>query len=306
MSEITWADGWYPDLSLDEYLSIPAMSASGLEEFRRSPAHFRYAADHPKTATDAMREGTALHLALLEPHLYEGRYVSLGQCVALTGKGDRCTNTGKVYRDGASYCGVRGHDPAAGEPMAPGIETMENEALGRIEGMRDAVLQHPEAAEFFRGKGRSEITGVWRDPATGVLCKIRLDREIERAAIHVDVKTTRSADEGFFARDAIRRGYHRKAAWYRRGMAALGRPAMASALIAVESQPPHGCQLFLFAENDLLNVAPLFDRLLARYAECLESGQWPGYDGGFRHLTIPPWEIDAPADNDSDDMETAA
>lgn len=302
--------GWYPDLPMDEYLRIPAMSASGMEAFRRSPAHYRYEREHPKAATDAMREGTALHLALLEPEVYAGRYVSLRQCYGVKKDGARCSNQASVYRstgpdNEAHYCGV--HDPWKGEPMDSGIEVMSADALNRVEAMRLAVLEHPEAAEFFRGEGRSEVSGIWRDERTGVLCKLRLDREISRAAIHADVKTTRSAAADFFPRDAAKRGYHRKAAWYRRGMAALGKPAIASVLIAVESAPPHGCQMFLIDEEDLRKAGAPFDAMLARYAECEKTGRWPGYDAGFRHMTVPPWELDdAPAETDNDEMDEAA
>lgn len=301
----TITEGWHEDLSLEDYLAIPAMSASGLLEFRRSPTHYRWAQQNPKEATPAMKEGSALHLALLEPHLFEGRYVALGQCEGKKGDGDRCTYQGSVYRAGSSFC--KTHDPQKGEPQDPAIHVMAAEALERIEGMRKAVLAHPDAAQFFRGKGRSEVTGVWRDEASGVLCKIRLDRDIDRAFIHADVKTCPDASDEAFTKHAGRMGYVTKAAWYRRGMAALGREATASVLIAVEQKPPHGCQTFLLDEGDLAALAADFDRTLASYAECLERDEWPSYPGGLRALKLKPWDLPdaAPADYDDtdDDLE---
>jgi len=281
--------GWFPDLSMAEYLAIPAMGASGLVEFRRSPAHFDHARRHPKEPTPAMREGTALHLALLEPDLYAGRYVSLGQCEGVKKDLSRCTNGGSSYRGGASFCGV--HDPAKGEPMDDGVEVMPNEAIGRIEGMRRAVLAHPELGQFFRGRGVSELTGVWLDEASGLLCKIRLDRYVERAGVHFDLKRTVSAEREAFRRQVVRMGYAFRSAFYRRGMAALDKPAMASVLGAVEADAPHGVQAFLLDESDLETFTPEIDRLLYQAAECEATGDYPAYPGGLRELKLPAWGL---------------
>src|SRR5690606_35349649 len=156
--------------------------------------------------------------------------------------GARCTYQASVWRTGGHYCGT--HDPEKGAPMPAGIEVISEDALDQVLGMKAAVLAHPDARKFSGGRGRSEVTGVRRDEATGVLCKIRLDREIGRAAIHADVKTCTDASVDGFSRQIVRMGYARKSAFYRRGMAALGRPAIGSVLIAVEKAPPFGCQTF--------------------------------------------------------------
>lgn len=285
--------GWYHDIPAEVYHRIPAMSASGMVAFNRSPAHYRHERDISREETDAMRLGTALHCALLEPEVFGDSYVVLGPCEAVLKSGRRageaCGAGGKAFRDGFSYCGK--HDPSPGEPM-PLIPLSGAEA-DAITGMRDAVMEHPDASLFFRGRGASEVTGIWRDEDTGVLCKLRLDRDIERAAIHADVKSCVSAQEHAFRRHAIQMGYPLKAAWYRRGMAALDRDAMGSTLIAVEKTAPHGVQLFLVEEKQIETLNRLIDRNLARFAECLRTDVWPGYQRGMRTLEMLPWELEA-------------
>lgn len=286
------APGWYRDMPMADYLAIEAMSASGVERFRRSPMHFKYTEDKE---TPAKKEGTALHLALLEPEKFSGRYVTIGKCEATKADRSPCTYNGSVVREGFagqlhSYCGT--HDPYKGEPLPEGIEVMPADALDRIDGMKAAVLAHPDARQFFEARGASELVGVWRDEATGVLCKLRLDRQIDKADyIHADLKSCADASRDAFRRVAGRLGYHRKSAWYRRGMAALGKPATASVLIAVESVRPHGCQCFILDERQLDKVGQEIGGLLYRYAECLESNEWPGYDTGLRHLDFPKWDM---------------
>jgi hypothetical protein len=291
--------GWFDDLTLAEYLSIPAMSASGVELMRRSPAHFRWQQDNPPEPTEALKLGTALHMALLEPHRFGNTYLVLGQCEATKKDRERCTNQASVVRDTGYFCGT--HDPERGEPMPAGVEVISGDALDRIRGMQRAIHAHPDAGRFFEGRGRSEVTGVWRDEATGVLCKIRLDRDIGRAAIHSDVKTTRDASAKAFERAVINFGYCRRAAFYRRGMEALGRPAIGSVLIAVEKEPPFGVQTFLLDDGDIAAMQPEIDRALRDYAECTESGEWPAYPSGLRHLKLPGYALPETTYEESDD-----
>lgn len=288
--------GWIEGMSMADYLAIPALSASGLWLFsQRSPAHYKAAQDEPREETDEQRTGTALHTALLEPELFDSSYIVLGQCVANTdnGKGKRCTNPGKVRRGepfDSDYCGV--HDPAKGQPMPEGTRIVKVDEIDSIRGMRDAVLKHETARKFFVGKGRSEVVGVWRDKATGVLCKIRLDRQLERAAfIHADVKTCQDASTAAFPRQAARMGYVHRSAWYRRGMEALGTPATASVLVAVERDRPHGVNVFALEEKDLGIIGGTIDAKIREYAECLERDEWPAYPAGIRHLSLPAWAL---------------
>ena len=310
MGAVEFATGWRYGLSMAEYAAIPAMSASGLENLRISPAHYLHRSRAPREQTPAMALGSALHSALLEPLLFESRYVAIGQCEALKKDGTRCASAGSRLRDGRSVCGT--HDPDKNLPAAPdGVELVAEADLARINGMCAAVLRHPEARQWFRGKGASEITGVWRDEVTGVLCKIRVDREIERAAwIHMDLKTTRDAAPEAFARSVGNLGYHRRAAWYRRGLEALGREVTASVLVAVETEarldyghgPEHGCVAYLLDEGNLTACQPEIDRLLAIYAECERSGRWPGYPEQFQPLAVKPWDLPtAPETRDDED-----
>ena len=284
--------GWHEGLTMEEYLAIDAMSASGIEQLRKSPLHFRYYRDNPKPSTPAMELGTALHMALLEPLLFEGQYVTLGQCEAQKRSGFPCENQGKFYRDGQSFCGVRGHDPGEGEDMDPVISVLEEDAMADLVGMALAIQAHPRARTFFTGHGNYELTGVWRDEETGVLCKIRMDRDIERSLMIADLKSSRDASPEAFRRDASRMGYHRKAAFYRRGCAALGRERNASVLIVPENVTPYPVAVYLLDEDDLTATNREITRHLNRYAMCLADDHWPGYGDEMMTLKMPPWAVE--------------
>lgn len=261
--------GWYPGLSMPAYLTLDAMSASGIERLRRSPLHFRHWKDTPSEETDAMRLGTALHTALLEPELFRGRYV----------RGIEGDGRTKAVKDAR----------AALAEEFPGATILTPQQWDDLTGMRDAVMAHPRARSFFEGEGDNELTGVWLDPITGVACKMRLDRDVPRAAVIVDLKSTRDASPHAFARQCANLGYHRKSAFYRRGCAALDRPRNGSALIAVESSPPYAVAVYLLDEGDLDRADTEIARHLNVYADCLDRDEWPGYGSEMTSLPMPGW-----------------
>ncbi len=297
MTTATLNPGWTRDLALSDYLALPAMSASLLEEFRRCPEHYRYTLQAPRSATPALERGTALHLATLEPETFEGRYVTLGRCEGKRKDGERCAYQGSVYRDGQSFC--KSHDPGKGEaPDDPTIAVLAEADYASVLGMRDAVLRHPRSGSLFEGRGELEVTGVFEDPETGVLCKIRPDRLVERANLSVNLKSTRDASPWVFGSDAARRGYHRREAFYRRGLAALGTECTASALVTVESAPPYSVACYLIDEDDLRITSDEVTRLLDHFKYCEAEDYWPGYGDEFLTLRLPGWATRNEEDTD--------
>lgn len=283
--------GLHAGVPMADYLAMDAVSASALEIFRRSPLQYRHAKANPPEPTPALVRGTALHMAVLEPERFAGAYVTIGQCEGTKKNGERCQYAGSVWRGGASYCGR--HDPAPDAPMA--VTVLPEADMRDVEGMRDAILGHPRASTLFEGKGGVEITGVFEDPETGVLCRFRPDRLVERAGMLVDIKTTRDAAPWAFPGDAERRGYFRKLAFYRRGLRALGWPYQATAIVAVESHAPYDLICYLIDETALDSAEREVVRLLRQYRQCHETDTWPGYqtgEDGFATLARPGWAKD--------------
>ena len=62
-------------MSFQLYSQIEAMNWSRLKVIDKSPLAFQWALRHPREETEAMAFGTAFHLALLEPELFQESYV---------------------------------------------------------------------------------------------------------------------------------------------------------------------------------------------------------------------------------------
>ena len=293
MSDVaTLGPGIHQNVPMEDYLALPFMSASRLERFRRSPMQYRHSLTAPAEVTPALERGTALHLAILEPALFEGRYVVLGICEGRKKDGAPCSYQGSVYRDGQSFC--KTHDPAKGEAPDPRVEIMQETEYAKVLGMAAAIRGNPRAWSCFEGRGDFEATIIFEDPETGVVCRIRPDRLVERAGMHVALKSTRDASEHAFRNDAERRGYFRSFALYRRGLRAVEWPYQATAVVAPEPEAPHDLDCFLVDEGRFEAALETADvevsALLRQYAECEKDNHWPGYcRGEFRLLTRPSW-----------------
>lgn len=282
--------GVYPGVPMSTYHQWDAASNSRLSQILKSPAHLKAAMDEEYEETPAQRQGRVSHTAILEPDEFESRYVVIGQCDGKTKAGKRCSKNGSVYRDGASFC--HQHDPAPGEPYeddAPEVISEDERDVALAQ--RDTVLSRSAAKTLLTGSGEVELGVLWHDQETEVLCKGRWDRhspEIAGGAI-VDVKTTRDASRLEFERSIFNFGYFRQGGLYLSGARARKLPAKRFVIIAVEKTPPHEVAVYRLSDSAAEEGLKQSRLLLRRYAECLESGEYPGYPDRVVDVFLPPW-----------------
>lgn len=290
--------GLHLGLSMADYLAYPAVSASSLEDLAESPRRYRYALEHPTESTDDMRVGEALHMAVLEPERFVGHYHVAGPCEQTLAsgarKGEPCGNGGKfLHRDLGWLCGQ--HVARFTDGIVQ-VETLSAQQYADVVGMRDAIRAHARARTLFEGKGGFEVTGIFRDPETGILCKFRPDRLVERAHMLVDLKKARCASPAAFPRDAESRGYWRKMAFYGRGLRVLGWERTDTSIVAADG-PPYDCTPFLLDEKGLESAEAEVVKLLRQLRTCMDTDTWPGYVTDFAHLARPAW---ATRDNENE------
>lgn len=141
--------------------------------------------------------------------------------------------------------------------------------------MRDAVWQHPVASKLL-SEGLPEQTLIWRDQATGVLCRAKAD-SLRPDGI-VDLKSAESAAAEALSKAAHSHGYAIQAPFYLRGFRAL-RPAVVPffAFITVEKEPPHLVHVNQLGERALAYGDRKVSEALEIYRDCTASGVWPGY-----------------------------
>lgn len=265
--------GWYQDVPEEVYHSWPVCSNSSLSTIHdSSPAHLRYNLDHPEESTPAMILGTATHLAILQPDLFDGRYYRMPE-------GNGATTVVKEARAKA----------ALENPGKIGLKADDYMACRQ---MATAVWENLDAQVILESTGQIEVSTIWEQPVgidNKLLCKARIDKLSEEFNATIDIKTCRSAHPRFFSKDIYNNGYHRQGAMYLEGVRALGINAENHYIIAVEKDAPFATVVYKLEPDSLmLGRLELID-LMQTYRACEVSGQWPSYPEGLIEIGVPEW-----------------
>jgi hypothetical protein len=268
MTVATPPPGLYPDVPFADYLAWEAASNSRLKLLRdKTPLHLKWDLDHPAEPTEAMLIGSATHTAVLEPDLFDERYIRGVE-------GDGRTKAVKEAR-------------ARLEAEAGDRQVLPPKDWDLALRLRDAIWAHPVAKHLMIGD--SERSMLWKDPETGVLCKGRLDKICANVPAILDLKTSRDASPHAFSRQGLYGlRYYLQAALYLTGAQEVGLPHDTFAIVAIEKDPPYAIAVYDVEPELLLKGAEEARGLLRRYRACLETDTWPGWTEVAR-LDVPGW-----------------
>lgn len=241
----------------NDYLPL---SFSSLKAFNRSPLAFiEYKVGH-KVETPAMRFGTLVHRAILEPEKYE-------RTVAVTDH-RRGTN---AYRDFV--------EENQGKDILKTREAMD------IRVIANRVLDHPFAGAMVKQCQKTELPfeiqqcGV---PHRGIIDGIG-------SWFLLDLKTTSDVSHHALQRTIWQHKYYMQAAIYERAACLMGYDPEAYFVVAVESAAPHHVQVVELEPHYVARGHIEWEKLLE---------QWKEWDGKSRHNLNEEdeagWQMDAP------------
>lgn len=266
------APGLYPGMSRADYDAIDAINISLLIEGVDSMAHLAYARANPKVETDALRIGKVLHYAVYEPERMRDFVAVYPADLNLR------TKAGKEERDNF-------------EKDNAGKALVWDDEIKDIVAMRDAIRRKPWIKEILDAPGQGELSFVWTDKETKLLCKGRIDRfcRWQGFALVTDLKSCECARADAFARNIVNFHYHAKASWYLHGLNSLQPFERRFVWIAAEKKPPYEAALYEPEDDDLDAGKAIWQPLLRQYARCLETNVWPGYSPGIEPIALPAW-----------------
>lgn len=163
--------------------------------------------------------------------------------------------------------------------------------------------EHREAQAAFTG-GRPEATLIFKEG--GVWCRARLDWLPDDRRFFDDFKTCDCADPDAFQRIIISLGYDVQAAFYRRGIRALGLSENPNFRFVVQEKDPPYMLSVIGLTPGLLDLADRkVDKALRLWAECLETNKWPGYPNRTMYVDCPSWHEAQYLDREVRDAEAA-
>jgi exodeoxyribonuclease VIII len=249
------------------YQENPAVNPSSLKIlYKESPAHYRWALTHPREESDAMRIGTAFHTRVLEPHLFNERYVVKPAGMKFS------TKDGMAWRADAEAAGM--------------IILTETESVA-IEGMAASLLSSPQARKYL-ANGAIETPLYWTDPETGIECKGRPDLVTESGLL-VDLKKARSINQRRFGAQAMDLGYIFSMAMYHDALELRGQLVCEVVFAAVEGTGPFDCGFYRMTDEHINLGRDQYSEALQILKRCRDEDYWPGQVPDVTDLTLPAW-----------------
>lgn len=258
------------DMPADRYHGDPvpagSLSVSGARKLMppSCPALFKYERDNPPAPKRHFDIGHAAHKLVL----------GVGPKLVRIDADEWRTNAIK-----AQVAAVR---EAGDVPLKP-------DEYDQVHAMAAALRQHQLAAALLNpDHGVAEQSAFWVDDATGVWRRCRFDW---LGRWPVDYKTAQSVEPGYIRKAMHDYGYHQQSAWYGDGARALGIADDATPFMFIfQMKDPPYLVTVAQSEPDAMRDAHVRNRqAIAKYRECVENDDWPGYTTDVAHIALPRW-----------------
>lgn len=269
-------------MNVNEYRALDRMNASSLKYMNLSPLHFLENKKNPQKETQAMRLGTMVHTAILEPDLFVSNYIV--QPSDLKKPTAAQLNAKKPSEDS-----IR---------QIEAWQAFENESNGRTiidfdeyetaMAMHNSVRENQLASKVL-SKGKSEETLLFN--FQGIDCKARLDWFCGDRQIIVDLKTTEAKTSKEFC-DSIfspKYLYVMQAAFYHDAILEITGSEPDFVFISVEKTPPYSVGVYQLSKEVIEHGRNIYKTLLEKYIMCKESNDWSSNNEIINYVELPQY-----------------
>lgn len=264
---------WELTLSNEQYhADKTAVSSTSLKlVIERSPKAFLMAHNGLyRRETVAFNFGSAFHVAILEPDVFKKCFIVQPK---FSGKGMKAAKLEWELT------------------LPKDAITLTQDEYDDLLEMINSVLSHQDACNILKN-GKAEQSGYFRDPETGIKCRIRPDFFHADQMAFLDVKTTTDVRASQFMRTIWNYRYDMQIAMYTQGIELIvGRPVQYPLILAVEKSAPYECALYLC--DEIMMNKGLSDYKLAqnRLKQCIDDNMFDAYQKKIEPISLPAWAI---------------
>lgn len=244
-----------------EYRAFPALNQSAAKYLLTSPAHYQAYINTPQEETKALRFGTFVHAAVLEPHTLNDLYATAPEV-------DRRTKEGK--ETWAAFATAN-----AGKT----ILDAEESAIGHLvaASARQALKRHGVVFDLTEAMYHVDYNGV---PLKAAIDGVSGD-------YLWDIKTTDDASPAGMLKAIRNYRYNLQAYWYRLVYElATGNRPIGFRFLFVEKEPPFATAICEVGPELMSWAIADFEKALNLYRECTASGIWPAYPDDVQVIDV--------------------
>lgn len=253
----------------NEYRAFPALNQSAAKHLLKSPAHYQAYINTPQEETKALKFGTFVHAAVLEPDTLNDLYATAPEV-------DRRTKEGK--ETWAAFATAN-----AGKT----ILDAEESAIGHL------VAAHARLALKTHGVVFDATEVMYHVDYCGVPLKAAIDGV---AGDYLwDIKTTDDASAAGMLKAIRNYRYNLQAYWYRLVYElATGRRPLGFRFLFVEKEPPFATAVCEIGPDLMSYAVSDFEKAITLYKECSATGVWPSYPEEVQVIDIKSTTTAAP------------
>lgn len=248
------------------------MSPSSLKAFSECPSRWRAGYEPPES--EAKDWGSLLDCLFLTPDQFKGRYAIKPATYkdVKTGDDNPWNGNSKVCKEW-----LADHDDKS--------IVSNSEHANALAAVKRLMDDETIAAYHAASDKQVHVVGEWLDAKTGLIIPVqclidfvpRKDSEFQKSL--GDLKSTRNAGQRPFSRWCYQAGYHVQAAFdLALYTAATGEDRCEWIFVLSENYSPFETGRRLLGQDFLDIGRQTFTYALEKYARCLKSGEWSGYD----------------------------
>lgn len=261
--------GHVPNLTNEQYHASEGISSTGLRKLiEGTPAHYRAYLTQKREETPAMKLGTAIHKAILEPNLFEANYV--------------------CKPEGMNFATL---DGKAWKADQKNKEIISFDDYKMIREIQTKFKTSPKLRQLFSG-GVVEQSYYWEDKETGILCKCRPDY-FDGSRV-IDIKTAESAHPRAFQNSIGKYNYQIQSAFYLDGLSMLTDRSLTDFIhVVVEKEAPYQVAVYVLDDASLDRAREDICAGMRTLKVCTDSDTWPGYPEEVQTMNLPHymWNI---------------
>lgn len=270
--------GWYSGVPMDAYhgdlCSGPSISSSGLRTIEAKSALHYYSTSYlnpnrePQEPKDHFSFGRAAHTLLLGEEGFRAQFAVRPEQWT-----DWRTKDAQAWKR---------------EQQAAGRDVLTTKDLDAIKGIAASLGSHYLVKSGIL-QGLIEHTIVAQDPVTGVWLKSRPDVLPVADGVLVDIKTTTDASPRAVERTVLDFNYAMQGGLASMVMkSALDFTVTDFVLVFVEKAPPYAVNVTPIDPEWIHYGRRQLRRAIDRFAKCVETNTWPGYDEELT-TSMPDW-----------------
>ncbi len=260
---------WRPEMTEEEYhADKSAVGSSSIRLMLKSPKAFYqgHFEGKQKAETNDMRLGKIIHMALLEPNKFRELNVVMPEFWGYTQKGEKTNNAActEVKKQKADWLAS----------IPKGAVVISEEELEMICGITQSIKEHEQGEHVF-AKGEMEMAGYYRDPRTGILCKIKPDFRSHDNFMITEFKTASSVDEMIFGAKAHQMRYELQLWMYAYGASIItGEKIENLFILAAEKIWPCEVSVSFLTEEQRNQAQYDYNKAMDKLLECITTGKW--------------------------------